>query len=373
LMVVLPVAFFLLVMTMAVSAQEEIPDPYAGLENLFSWQDEAAIAAGEELYKQACLGCHGLDGSHLSGSDFSAVDYPQKLENRADFYFWILSAGALERGMPGYKSSLAEEERWQMITYLHSLGAVPEEIPETIVTEPAEVTPGTPEVTPGTPEVVIEEKENILKLIAPGEVISGQPVLLTAYLWDGEEKPIADATVEFFIRVDFFATDDVKIGETKTDDEGKAVIEYSPRLSGDLEIVARYETVETVTALYAAATGEPLYKTEAGLHLPAPGTEIFIGPPSSLGIDESGSAPTSAFRLPGGVVSWLLILVGGVALIWATYLYVMYQVFVIPIRREIKDTNTRLIPLIGMAAILGVAAVLMTMLLTGPYSQFHLF
>lgn len=366
LMVVLPVAFFLLVMTMAVSAQEEIPNHYAGLENLYSWQDETAITAGGELYKQACLGCHGLDGGNLSGSDFRAADYPQKLENRADFYFWILSAGAIERGMPGYKSSLAEEERWQMITYLHSLGAVPEEIPETIVTEPAEV-------TPGTPEVVIEEKENILKLIAPGEIISGQPVLLTVYLWDGEEKPIADAAVKFFVRVDFFATDDVIIGEAKADDEGKAVIEYSPRLSGDLEIVARYETVETVTVLYAAASGEPLYETEVGLRLPAPGPEIFIGPPSSLSIGESGNAPTSAFRLPGGIASWLLILVGGVALIWATYLYVMYQVFVIPVRREIRDTNTRLIPLIGMAAILGVAAVLVTMLLTGPYSQFHLF
>ncbi len=73
------------------------------------------------------------------------------------------------------------------------------------------------------------------------------------------------------------------------------------------------------------------------------------------------------------MISWLLILVGGVAVIWATYLYVMYQVFAIPVRRELRDTNTRLIPLMGMAAILGVAVILVTMLLTGPYSQFHLF
>lgn len=366
LLVVFPVAFSLLVTAVAVMAQEEIPAPYAGLENHFPWQDEAAAAAGGELYKQSCLGCHGLDGGNLSGSNFSAADYPQKLENRADYYFWIFSDGALDRGMPAYKSSLSEEERWQVVTYLHSLGAVPEETPETTGPEPAEV-------TPGTPEVVAAEKENILKLIAPGEIRSGQPVLLTAYLWDGEEKPIGNASVQFFVRVDFFATDDVEIGEAKTDGQGRAVIEYSPRLSGDLEIVARYETVETVTALYAAATGEPFYETEVGLHLPAPGPEIFIGPPSALNLDEYGNAPTSAFRLPGGVVSWLLILVGGVVLIWATYLFVMYQVFVIPVRREIKDTNTRLIPLIGMAAILGVAVILVAMLLTGPYSQFHLF
>ena len=366
LLVVLPAVFSLLVMAVAVMAQEEVPAPYAGLEPPFPWQDEAAAAAGGELYRQSCLGCHGLDGSNLSGSNFSAADYPQKLENRADFYFWILSAGALDRGMPAYKSSLSVEERWQIVTYLHTLGTVTEETPETTVPEPAEV-------TPGTPEVVTVEKENILKLIAPGEIRSGQPVLLTAYLWDGEERPIANAGVQFFVRVDFFATDEVAIGEAKTDDEGRAVIEYSPRLSGDLEIVARYETVETVTALYSAATGEPFYETEVGLHLPAPGPEIFIGPPSALSVNENGNAPTSAFRLPGGVVSWLLILVGSVAAIWATYFYVMYQVFVIPVRREIRDTNTRLIPLMGMAAILGVAVILVTMLLTGPYSQFHLF
>ena len=78
-------------------------------------------------------------------------------------------------------------------------------------------------------------------------------------------------------------------------------------------------------------------------------------------------------RLRGALISWLLILVGGVAAIWATYFYVMYQVFVIPVRREIRDTNTRHIPLMGMAAILGVAVILVTMLLTGPYSQFQLF
>lgn len=369
LLLAVPVIF--LVLAAAVVAQEEVPAPYAGQSNPFSWDDGAVISSGEEVYKKSCLGCHGLDGSNLSGSDFSDPEYSRQIKERPDYYFWIISEGALERGMPAYKSSLSAEERWQAITFLPAFagtGTAPEE-EENGEVEAAETPPPEAE-EPGEPAA---EKENTLKVIAPAEIRSGRSLLLTAYLWDGDTKPLADTMVKFFVRVDFFADDEIEIGETVTDGEGRAVIEYSPRLTGDLEIVARQGSVESGTSLSVIAAEEPQYMTEAGLHLPAPGPEVFIGPSEALELGEMGRAPLSAFRLPGGIVSWLLILVAGIAVIWATYFFVVYQVFAIPVRREIRDTNTRLVPLVGMAVILIAGLVLVTMLLVGPYSQFHLF
>jgi mono/diheme cytochrome c family protein len=366
---VLTVVLFLWIMATAVLAQEEIPSPYAGQENPIPWDDESAISAGQELYKNSCLGCHGLDGANLDGSDFSAADYPSKLEDRPDFYFWILSDGALDRGMPGYKSSFSDEQRWQLLAYLRTLAQ--EANPE-VVPEPAETAEPIAEEPAGEAEAVEEVGENTLQIIVPEQIASGQSVLAAAYLWDGNEEPVADASVKFFVRVDFFATGELDIGETRTDEDGIAVIEYAPRQMGDLEIIARYEEVEAVTTL-AVTSGESFYETEVGLHLSAVGPEVFIGPESASQLVPGGNAPTSAFRLPGGIISWLLLVVAGVVLIWATYFYVMRQVLGIPIRQEIRDTDTRLVPFVGMAVILSVAFVLLMMLVTGPYSQFHLF
>ena len=50
----------------------------------------------------------------------------------------------------------------------------------------------------------------------------------------------------------------------------------------------------------------------------------------------------------------------------------MYQLFRIPIAGEIRDTDTRLVPLIGMAVMVAFVVLLVTMLITSPYSHFHL-
>ncbi len=104
LLTVVAVTFFLWVLAAAVLAQEEaeVPGPYAGLENPFPWSDAPAQEAGKELYQQSCIGCHGASGSSLAGADFSAADFPQRLEERPDLHFWILSEGRLDEGMPPY-------------------------------------------------------------------------------------------------------------------------------------------------------------------------------------------------------------------------------------------------------------------------------
>jgi mono/diheme cytochrome c family protein len=103
-----------------VMAQSGPPAPYAGLKNPFDWNDAQAVAAGKNIYEQKCSGCHGATGKGLPDFDFSSPDFSQKLETQPDFYFWVVSEGRLDKGMPPYKSSLSEQERWQTLpTYIH--------------------------------------------------------------------------------------------------------------------------------------------------------------------------------------------------------------------------------------------------------------
>lgn len=115
-------AFLAAISAAAVVAQEEVPPPYAGLKNPFKWDDPDVQASGKNVYKQSCLGCHGVKGSNLAQFDFSKLEYAAGLEGRPDYYFWVLSEGRMSQGMPGYKASLSEEQRWHLLTYMRSLG-----------------------------------------------------------------------------------------------------------------------------------------------------------------------------------------------------------------------------------------------------------
>ncbi len=358
-------ALFLLVLATAVLAQEEPPGPYTGLKNPFPWDDTSAQESGKEIYQQSCSGCHGAKGSNLAETDFSAANYPQRLEQRPAFYFWILSEGRMDRGMLPFKSVLSEEQRWQVITYMWSLGAVA----------------SPPEVTPPPTETLVVEEGNVVRLsAAPQQPQSGQPLTLTAVLQDDQGKPIGNTPVKFLIRVDFFTDGLMEIGEALTNDQGVAVFEYTPRLTGEIQVVAHHGRLytpdgqdhEAAITLNLAETERTFYTPEAGIRFPFPGNEVFIGPESALELGEMGEAPTSAFRLPGGILSWLLLLVVAVMLIWFTYFRVMYQVFRIPAVGETGDTTTRLVPLVGLAIVVVLGVFLILMLLTGPYSHFHL-
>ncbi len=342
----------LIALTTAVLAQEQPPPPYAGLKNPFPWDSTSAQAAGKKLYQQSCLGCHGVKGNNLPASDFSSADFPKSLENRTDYYFWILSEGRLDKGMPLYKSTLSEEQRWQVLTYLWSLGkqAVPKEI----------APPARPPAT---------EDGGTLQLVADQ---AGQLLILTATLQDSQDKPVENATIKFFIKKDFFARGLMEIGEAITDSKGVAVFEYAPRHASEIEVVARHNTMETLTTVTLPESDNPVYQAEAGIQLPTLGEEVFIGPESAHGLGEMGEAPTSALRLPGGILSWLLLPAIAVVAIWAVYFRVMYQILRIPVLSRVGETNLRLVPLVGMAIIAALGILLALKIVTGPYSHFHL-
>ncbi len=361
LLIVLSIAFLLWVLTTAVLAQDEPPPPYAGLKNPFPWSDTSAQQAGKEIYQRSCLGCHGINGDNLVEFDFSAADYSQSLEESPDYYFWIISEGRLDRGMPPYKSSLSEEQQWQVLTYLQSLEVV-------VLSEQPSL----------STQLSSEEVSSTLLLTVPARAQTGQPLTLTAILKDSQDKPVQSATVKFLIKADFFVSGLMEIGETVSDKQGVAIFEYTPQQSGETEIVARYEgdglnAIETTAMLTLVETSEAtMYQSEAGISLPAPVERTFIGPESALELGEMSKAPVTAFQISGGVLLWVLLVAAALILIWFSYAPVMYQVFRIPIVSEIGDTDTRLVPLIALVIVVVLGILLVLMFVTGPNSHFHL-
>jgi mono/diheme cytochrome c family protein len=79
-----------------------------------------AILAGEKLFHRHCAECHGKNGEGLRGaSDLRSPGVQNATDGELVRF---LGSGKLARGMPSW-SGLPAERRWQIVTYLKSLGA----------------------------------------------------------------------------------------------------------------------------------------------------------------------------------------------------------------------------------------------------------
>ena len=83
-------------------------------------KDPQAPLAGRILFEQRCAECHGdaADGG-TKGPSLAASEI-QSAEPGA--IFWILTNGVVRKGMPVW-SKLPEPQRWQLVSYIKSLGA----------------------------------------------------------------------------------------------------------------------------------------------------------------------------------------------------------------------------------------------------------
>ena len=129
----LAVAVFLPLFVPAVLAQA---DRAEAQRNPFSG-DPTAIAAGQKLYNQACVACHGTDAK---GERAPALANRPYTHGAADGEVFINIRGGI-RGtqMPAFKK-LTTDEVWQTVSYLRSLSA-PAAAPvsrETVPGSPAE-------------------------------------------------------------------------------------------------------------------------------------------------------------------------------------------------------------------------------------------
>jgi mono/diheme cytochrome c family protein len=82
--------------------------------------DPDAVAAGRNLFEQHCAECHGNDAQ--GGKKAPSLRAPEVQNAAPGSVFWILTNGVVRRGMPVW-SRLPEAQRWQLVTYIKSLGA----------------------------------------------------------------------------------------------------------------------------------------------------------------------------------------------------------------------------------------------------------
>jgi mono/diheme cytochrome c family protein len=83
-------------------------------------KDPDAVAAGRILFEQRCAECHG---DHAEGGKKGPNLRAAEVQNaEPGAIFWILTNGVVRKGMPVW-SKLPEPQRWQLVSYIKSLGA----------------------------------------------------------------------------------------------------------------------------------------------------------------------------------------------------------------------------------------------------------
>jgi len=114
-------------------------NPYAG-------QEEAA-QAGKRLYVRNCLSCHGKTGNGTG-------NVPSLVDGRLDSVapgevFWFITRGNKDNGMPAW-GSLPAKQRWQIVTYIESMGTSPA-AQEASAPPPPDLNPSKLKAPPPTP------------------------------------------------------------------------------------------------------------------------------------------------------------------------------------------------------------------------------
>jgi mono/diheme cytochrome c family protein len=99
---------------------EKAPEKARAKRNPFE-QNPDAVAAGKNLFEQHCAECHGE--SALGGKKAPSLRAVQIQNAAPGAVFWILTNGVVRRGMPVW-SKLPEPQRWQLVSYIKSLGVV---------------------------------------------------------------------------------------------------------------------------------------------------------------------------------------------------------------------------------------------------------
>jgi glucose/arabinose dehydrogenase/mono/diheme cytochrome c family protein len=127
----------------------DAPADAAKTKNPLAGKADAA-QAGANLYAQKCSLCHGDKGQGVANIPAVSKDPTQSATDGA--IFWFITKGAPANGMPAW-SSLPAEQRWQIVTYIKSLGkgkapaatakAAPDNSPGTVTGGPPPTPPFT--------------------------------------------------------------------------------------------------------------------------------------------------------------------------------------------------------------------------------------
>jgi mono/diheme cytochrome c family protein len=111
---------------------ENAPEKARAKRNPFE-QNDNAVSAGKILFEQHCAECHGE--AALGGKKAPSLRAVEVQGASPGAIFWILTNGVVRRGMPVW-SKLPEPQRWQLVTYIKSLGTAPSETADDVTKKP---------------------------------------------------------------------------------------------------------------------------------------------------------------------------------------------------------------------------------------------
>jgi mono/diheme cytochrome c family protein len=97
---------------------EKVPEKYRAKENPLA-RDPQAAAAGGVLFEEHCQECHGKEA--MGGKKAPSLRVPEVQQAAPGALYYILTNGVVRKGMPVW-SKLPEPQRWQLVSYLKSLG-----------------------------------------------------------------------------------------------------------------------------------------------------------------------------------------------------------------------------------------------------------
>lgn len=89
------------------------------------------LQAGKEIYIKNCQTCHGCAGNGLGSYAGTAISTPVNYKQNPyrnmpdDQWFWHVSEGVQGSFMPTWKTSLTEDQRWEVIRYIQQIFARP--------------------------------------------------------------------------------------------------------------------------------------------------------------------------------------------------------------------------------------------------------
>jgi len=99
---------------------EKAPAKYRARANPLA-NDKDAAAAGKVLFEEHCAECHG---ENALGTKKAPSLRAQEVQTAPPgTLFWVLTNGIVRKGMPVW-SKLPEPQRWQLISFIKSLGPV---------------------------------------------------------------------------------------------------------------------------------------------------------------------------------------------------------------------------------------------------------
>jgi len=101
--------------------------------------DDAAYAAGAQVYKEHCAVCHGLPGQAQSAIAKGMFPDPPKLmegkgvtDDSPGETYWKVAGGIRMTGMPGFEKSLSTTQMWQVSLLLANADKLPQAVKDNL-------------------------------------------------------------------------------------------------------------------------------------------------------------------------------------------------------------------------------------------------